>query len=218
MNILPSSRRRFLRNFSLSAAGLWIPGAFADALTLTPKQTEGPFYPVDLPLDTDNDLIILNDTLTPALGSVTHLSGRVTDAKGEPIRNALVEIWQVDHHGVYLHKGSSDHEKRGASFQGFGRFLTGSSGEYYFRTIKPVAYPGRTPHIHFAVKMKGREKWTTQCYIKGEKQNDTDGVIRAIKDEKQRASVIVDFVPIPGLATGELAARFDIVMGFTPAG
>jgi protocatechuate 3,4-dioxygenase beta subunit len=218
MNILPSSRRRFLRNFSLSAAGLWIPGAFADALTLTPKQTEGPFYPVDLPLDTDNDLIILNDTLTPALGSVTHLSGRVTDAKGEPIRNALVEIWQVDHHGVYLHKGSSDHEKRDASFQGFGRFLTGSSGEYYFRTIKPVAYPGRTPHIHYAVKMKGREKWTTQCYIKGEKQNDTDGVIRAIKDEKQRASVIVDFVPIPGLATGELAARFDIVMGFTPAG
>ncbi|QJE96096.1 protocatechuate 3,4-dioxygenase [Luteolibacter luteus] len=218
MNILPSSRRRFLRNFSLSAAGLWVPGAFAEALTLTPKQTEGPFYPVDLPLDTDNDLIILNDGLTPALGSVTHLSGRVTDAKGEPIRNALVEIWQVDHHGVYLHKGSSDHEKRDANFQGFGRFMTGSSGEYYFRTIKPVAYPGRTPHIHFAVKMKGREKWTTQCYIKGEKQNEADGVIKAIKDEKQRASVIVDFAPIPGLATGELAARFDIVMGFTPAG
>lgn len=218
MNIPPSSRRRFLRNFSLSAAGLWVPGAFAEALTLTPKQTEGPFYPVDLPLDTDNDLVILNDSLTPALGSVTHLSGRVTDARGEPIRNALVEIWQVDHHGVYLHKGSSDHEKRDANFQGFGRFMTGSSGEYYFRTIKPVAYPGRTPHIHFAVKMRGREKWTTQCYIKGEKQNDTDGVLKAIKDARQRASVIVDFAPIPGLATGELAARFDIVMGFTPGG
>jgi protocatechuate 3,4-dioxygenase beta subunit len=218
MNILPSSRRRFLRNFSLSAAGLWVPGAFAEALTLTPKQTEGPFYPVDLPLDTDNDLLILNDALTPALGSVTHLSGRVTDVKGEPIRNALVEIWQVDHHGVYLHKGSSDHEKRDANFQGFGRFMTGSTGEYYFRTIKPVRYPGRTPHIHFAVKMKGQKKWTTQCYIKGEPQNDTDGVIRGIKDEKQRSSVIVDFAPIPGLATGELAARFDIVMGFTPAG
>ena len=214
---LPSSRRRFLSHFTLGAAGLWVPGAFAEALTLTPKQTEGPFYPVDLPLDTDNDLIILNDGLTPALGSVTHLSGKVTDAKGNPIRNALVEIWQVDHHGVYLHKGSSDGEKRDANFQGFGRFMTGSSGEYYFRTIKPIPYPGRTPHIHFAVKMKGREKWTTQCYIKGEPQNEKDGVLRAIKDEKQRASVIVDFAPLPGVKTGELAARFDIIMGFTPA-
>ena len=216
MTILPSSRRRFLQNFTLGAAGLWVPGAFAEALSLTPKQTEGPFYPVDLPLDTDNDLIVLNDGLTPSLGSVTHLSGRVTDAKGDPIRNALVEIWQVDQHGVYLHKGSAGADKRDKNFQGFGRFLTGSTGEYYFRTIKPVAYPGRAPHIHVAVKMKGREKWTTQCYIKGEKQNETDGVIRRIEDEKQRASVIIDFAPLPGVKTGELAARFDIVMGFTP--
>lgn len=217
MIILPSSRRRFLRNFSIGAAGLWVPGAFAEALLLTPKQTEGPFYPVSLPLDTDNDLIILNDSLTPALGEITHLSGRVTDVKGEPIRDALVEIWQVDHEGVYLHKGSDGAEKRDKNFQGFGRFLTGSTGEYYFRTIKPVRYPGRTPHIHFAVKMKGREKWTTQCYIKGEKQNESDGVLQGIDDEKQRASVIVDFTPLPGVKTGELAARFDIVMGFTPA-
>lgn len=219
MNLLPSSRRRFLQNFTLGAAGLWVPGAFAEALSLTPKQTEGPFYPVDLPLDTDNDLIVLNDGLPPALGSVTHLSGRVTDAKGDPIRNALVEIWQVDQNGVYLHKGSAGadkRDKRDKNFQGFGRFLTGSTGEYYFRTIKPVAYPGRAPHIHVAVKMKGREKWTTQCYIKGEKQNETDFVIRGIKDERQRASVIVDFAPLPGSKAGELAARFDIVMGFTP--
>ena len=211
------SRRRLLKNFTLGAAGLWVPGAFAEALALTPKQTEGPFYPVDLPLDTDNDLIVLNDALTPALGNITHLTGRVTDVKGEPIRNALVEIWQCDHNGVYLHKGSDGGDKRDKNFQGFGRFLTGSTGEYYFRTIKPVSYPGRTPHIHFAVKMKGREKWTTQCYIKGEKQNDRDMVLQGIKDETQRASVIVDFLPLPGAKTGELAARFDIVMGFTPA-
>jgi protocatechuate 3,4-dioxygenase beta subunit len=211
------NRRRLLRNFTLGAAGLWVPGAFAEAFTLTPKQTEGPFYPVDLPLDTDNDLIVLNDGLTPALGNITHLTGRVTDAKGEPIRNALVEIWQCDQNGVYLHKGSDGGDKRDKNFQGFGRFMTGSTGEYYFRTIKPVPYPGRTPHIHFAVKMKGREKWTTQCYIKGEKQNDTDGVLRGIKDEKQRASVIVDFLPLPDVKTGELAARFDIIMGYTPA-
>jgi len=211
------NRRRLLKNFTLGAAGLWVPGAFAEALMLTPKQTEGPFYPVDLPLDTDNDLIILNDGLTPALGNITHLTGRVTDVKGEPIRNALVEIWQCDQNGVYLHKGSDGGDKRDKNFQGFGRFLTGSTGEYYFRTIKPVAYPGRTPHIHFAIKMKGHEKWTTQCYIKGEKQNDRDMVLQGIKDETQRASVIVDFLPLPDVKTGELAARFDIVMGYTPA-
>lgn len=216
MQIPHPSRRRFVRNFTLGAAGLWIPGAFAEALTQTPKQTEGPFYPVDLPLDTDNDLIIINDLLKPSLGEVTHISGRVLGPTGDPIRNALVEIWQVDHHGVYLHKGSSGAEKRDANFQGFGRFLTGTSGEYYFRTIKPVSYPGRTPHIHVAVKLKGREKWTTQLYIKGEPQNEKDGLLRRVQDAKQRDAIIRDFTPVPGSKAGELAVNFDIVMGFTP--
>jgi len=210
------SRRNFVRNFTIGAAGLWIPGAFAEALTQTPKQTEGPFYPADLPLDTDNDLIIVNDNLKPSLGEITHLSGRILDPTGSPIRNALVEIWQVDHSGVYLHKGSSGAEKRDTNFQGFGRFLTGTTGEYYFRTIKPVSYPGRTPHIHFAVKLKGREKWTTQLYIKGEEKNEKDGLLSRVKEVKLRDAIIRDFTPIPDSKAGELAANFDIVMGFTP--
>ena len=117
-----------------------------------PQQTEGPFYPDKLPLDTDNDLLIINDAITPAVGEVTHLSGRILDAKGDPVRNAVVEIWQGDNNGAYLHTGTSNGDKRDTNFQGFGRFLTGSTGEYYFRTIKPVPYPGRTPHIHFKVK------------------------------------------------------------------
>ena len=206
-----------MRNFVAGAAGLWVPGAFAEALSLTPPQTEGPFYPVDLPLDTDNDLIIINDSTNPSLGEITHLSGRVLDEKGAPIRNAMVEIWQADQNGVYLHKESDSAEKRDKNFQGFGKFLTGSAGEYYFRTIKPVKYPGRAPHIHFAVKMKGREKWTTQLYVKGESQNEKDFVIRNIKDAAQRDSVIREFAPVPGSKIGELAVTFDIVMGFTPA-
>ena len=149
-------------------------------------------------------------------GEVTWLNGRILDSKGDPIRNAVVEIWQCDAKGVYLHRGSSDAEKRDAHFQGFGRFVTGSSGEYLFRTIKPVPYPGRTPHIHFAVKMKGRDKFTTQCYIKGEPQNERDGVLRGISDQKTRESVIVPFAPLPGSRVGELTAKFDIVMGYTP--
>jgi protocatechuate 3,4-dioxygenase beta subunit len=191
-------------------------GAFAEELVRTPRQTEGPFYPDRLPLDTDNDLLIVNDSITPAVGTITHLSGRILDSRGEPVRGALVEIWQVDNNGAYLHTRSSNHAKRDKNFQGFGRFLTGTAGDYYFRTIKPVAYPGRTPHIHFAVKIKGAEKFTTQCYIKGEPRNKRDGIFSSIRDPKARAAVLVDFAPVAGSRIGEVAARFDIVLGFTP--
>ena len=213
--VASQDRRGFLLRLGVGGALFAVPGAFAEELFRTPKQTEGPFYPDHLPLDTDNDLIIVNDNITPAVGEITHLNGRILDARGQPIRNALVEIWQVDNNGVYLHSKDT-HAVREKNFQGFGRFLTGSSGEYYFRTIKPVLYPGRTRHIHFAIKMKGHEKWTTQCYVKGEPQNERDGVYKGIKDPKARDSVTVDFAPVNGSRVGELAAKFDIVMGFTP--
>ena len=221
MNPLATSRRAFLRTTATSITGLtlgafWsVPGAFAEALQLTPQQTEGPFYPDHLPLDTDNDLIIVNDNITPAIGDITHLSGKLLDSRGDPIRNALIEIWQVDGNGVYLHSRSAG-EKRDANFQGFGRFLTGSTGEYYFRTVKPVPYPGRTPHIHFKVKQSGEREFTTQCYIKGHPQNERDGIYRGIRDTKARESVTVDFKPLKDVNTGELEARFDIVLGVTP--
>ena len=212
---LGHDRRQFIRGLSLAAAFFTVPGAFAEELVRTPQQTEGPFYPDHLPLDTDNDLIIVNDGTTPAVGEITHLSGRILDSRGEPLRHALVEIWQVDGHGVYLH--SKDvHAVRDKNFQGFGRFLTGSTGEYYFRTLKPVPYPGRTPHIHFALKTKGREKWTTQCYIKGFSGNEKDGVYKGIQDPKARAAVTIDFIPVKSSRIGELAAKFNIVTGFTP--
>jgi len=219
--LLPSaaaaSRRGFLRQIGLSAALLAVPGAFAEELTRTPRQTEGPFYPDKLPLDTDNDLIIVNDNLTPALGEVTWVSGRVLDSRGDPIRNALVEIWQCDANGVYIHTGNfGGQSNKDKNFQGFGRFLTGSTGEYVFRTIKPVPYPGRTPHIHYKVKRNGKELLTTQCYVKGNPSNERDGVWRGIGDETARASVTVDFAPLKGSRVGELAARFDIVLGVTP--
>src|ERR1051326_3324283 len=160
---LPQDRRSFLKCAGLSVALFAVPGVFAEELLRTPRQTEGPFYPDKLPLDTDNDLIIVNDSLTPAVGQVTLLSGRILTEQGSPIRNATVEIWQVDNNGIYLHSGSPELSRRDKNFQGFGRFLTGSSGEYQFRTIKPVAYGGRAPHIHFAIKIRGQDNFTTQC-------------------------------------------------------
>ena len=214
------TRRHFLNSFAVASVGIAFlrPGAFADELTQTPMQTEGPFYPNKMPLDTDNDLLIINDSITPAVGAVTYLSGRILDRRGEPIRSAMVEIWQADNNGAYIHTGSGNREKRDTNFQGFGRFLTGSNGEYYFRTIKPVPYSGRAPHIHFAVKTKGREKFTTQCYIKGDAENDKDSIFRSLRDAKARNSLLVDFSPIKDSRVGELAARFDIVLGFTPEG
>jgi len=216
-NLVPG-RRAFLSTLTLGAAAFAVPGAFAEELTRTAEQMEGPFYPDKLPLDTDNDLLVINDALTPAVGAITHLTGRVLDAKGNPVRNAVVEIWQVDGRGVYLHSGSGNREKRDANFQGFGRFTTATAGEYYFRTIKPVPYPGRTPHIHFKVKKAGKELLTTQCYIKGEAGNARDLVFRALRDPKARDTLLVDFAPLKGSRLGELTARFDIVLGLTPEG
>lgn len=210
------SRRGFLGSVAFGAAALAAPGAFAEELLRTPRQTEGPFYPNRLPLDTDNDLLVINEGLTAAVGEITHLGGRILGANGQPIRNALVEIWQVDNHGAYLHTESGNADKRDKNFQGFGRFLTGSSGEYYFRTIKPVAYPGRTPHIHVAVRVPKQEAFTTQCYIKGDPRNQRDGVFMSVRDPKLRDLLAVDFAPVKNSRVGELAAKFDIVLGVTP--
>jgi protocatechuate 3,4-dioxygenase beta subunit len=212
------SRRHFVGSgLALGAAAFTVRGAFAEELARTPRLTEGPFYPDKLPLDTDNDLIIVNDSLTPAVGEVTHLSGRILSASGEPVRNALVEIWQVDHKGVYLHTADSGRRQRDTNFQGYGRFLTGSTGEYYFRTIKPVPYTGRTPHVHVKVRgAGGRELLTTQIFVNGHPQNAGDGVLGGVRDAFDRELLLVDFKPVPGSKVGELSARFDIVLGRTP--
>src|SRR5713226_2633103 len=102
------TRRGWLRgSLALGAMAFLTPGAFAEELARTPRLTEGPFFPDKLPLDTDNDLLIVNNSITPAVGEITHLTGRVLGGSGEPIRDAVVEIWQVDNRGVYLHTADS---------------------------------------------------------------------------------------------------------------
>jgi protocatechuate 3,4-dioxygenase, beta subunit len=212
-----SSRRGFIRQLGFTAAFFSVPGLFAEELTRkTPWVEEGPFYPPRLPLDTDNDLVIVNDSTTPAVGQVAHISGRLMDTKGDPIRNATIELWEADSRGVYL-ADQGNRSRFDAHFQGFGRFLTGSTGEYYFRTIKPVSYSGRpAPHVHFKVKKQGRQPYTTQLFVKGDPGNERDRIWRRIGDEPTQALVTVDFVPIRQSRVGELAARFDIVLGATP--
>ena len=216
MLVIGNKRRAFIKNSLSVSSLLCVPVLMAEALSLTPYQTEGPFYPDKMPLDTDNDLIILNDSLTPAVGTVAYLSGKVTDIKGNPLRNTLVEIWQVDNNGVYLHTRGGSRAKLDSNFQGYGRFLTDSKGNYFFRTLKPSPYSGRTPHIHMAVSAKGEKKFTTQCYIKGEPRNQKDFILKRVKDQKARESLIVPFKKVNGSRKGEVAAKFDIVLGWTP--
>jgi protocatechuate 3,4-dioxygenase beta subunit len=211
------SRRLFLKQLALaSAISGSARGLFAEELSLTPQMTEGPFYPDKMPLDTDNDLLVINDSITPAVGEITHLTGRILSAAGEPIRNAFVEIWQVDNNAVYLHTADRTGKSPDQNFQGYGRFMTDSKGNYYFRTVKPVPYPGRTPHIHFAVSKNGHRLWTTQLFVTGHEGNARDGIFQRIGDPKLQALVSSEFKPIPDSKIGELAASFDIIVGVTP--
>jgi protocatechuate 3,4-dioxygenase beta subunit len=184
----------------------------ASPLVVTPGQTEGPFYPLSLPADMDNDLVRVKGQAAQAVGTVTHVSGRILDRKGEPVRGAIVEIWQCDARGIYNHPGDSGQRRRDAAFQGYGRVETDAGGRYTFRTIRPVAYPGRTPHIHFKVHAPGVGRLTTQMYVNGERQNPTDGVLNGIRDRKARESLIVALTEAGDIEPGALKGTFDIVL------
>jgi protocatechuate 3,4-dioxygenase, beta subunit len=211
------TRRQLLMAGSLGAAAWLVPGVYADELARTPSMTEGPFYPDRLPLDTDNDLVIVGNSTTPAVGEITHLTGRVLSQNGSALNNIVVEIWQVDGNGAYLHTGTSNANRRDRNFQGFGRFTTNQRGEYRFRTVKPVAYPGRCPHIHFKIKRGDRELLVTQLFIAGDASNARDGIYRGAGGIVERELVTVDFRRIPDTRTPECRANFDIVLGVTPA-
>ena len=205
-----AARRRLLRGVLGAAALAGVPwGASAQTRVPTPRQTEGPFYPEQFPEDDDNDLVAVKGRSGIARGEMLLLAGTVTDLDGKPLGAARVEIWQCDAGGRYHHSGDSTGAPPDPNFQGWGRFTTGADGEYRFRTIRPVPYPGRAPHIHF--KVSGREipGLVTQMYVDGEPGNVRDGLYRSL-DARGRAAVTVRLDKTPdGKA---LAARFDIVL------
>jgi protocatechuate 3,4-dioxygenase beta subunit len=207
----PAITRRRLMASAASAAAVVAAGRALAALAPTPRQTTGPFYPLTKPLDSDADLVTVKGRPGPAQGTVTHVIGRVLDPEGRPVRGAFVEIWQCDAFGAYHHP--RDGGGRDPDFQGYGRTDAGDDGAYRFRTIRPVPYPGRTPHIHFAVTARGFSALTTQMYVAGEPGNDGDFVLRRIVDPEARAAVIVPLQPARDVETGALLGVFDIVLG-----
>lgn len=206
------TRRRLITSAAALAMAKTMP-AFAAAQVSTPRQTEGPFYPQDWSGDIDNDLVLVKGSAAKALGTVTHVSGRVLTPSGAALPGATVEIWQCDSQGHYLHPADEPwvgRSERDVGFQGRGRMLTGEDGRYTFRTIRPVSYPGRTPHIHFRVAQGDQELLTTQMYVAGEAGNESDGVYTSISDEAARASVTVKLENANGIEDGALAGTFDI--------
>ena len=171
------------RALILAAPSLLVPGAALAALAPTPGASEGPFYPVSLPGDNDADLVRVEGALREAGGEILHLAGRVLDADARPIAGARIEIWQCDANGVYLHPGDRRWAARDTGFQGFGHAKADAAGGFAFRTIVPVPYPGRTPHIHVKVLRGGREVLTTQLYRAGHPQNPSDFLFRRLAPE-----------------------------------
>ncbi len=198
--------RRTVAAALVAAPALWlgVRAQPAPARRPTPSQTEGPFYPVSLPKDSDNDLL-RNGSLDYRSGQPAWVEGTVTDLDGRPLSGAQVEIWQCDERGHYHHPG--DGGRADAAFQGFGRAEVGADGRYRFRTIRPVPYSGRTPHIHVKVKLGPRELLTTQLYVAGDAGNARDFLWRNLS-EPSRAALTVPFER----AADGWQARFPIVV------
>lgn len=212
MNPDPGRRRL------LWTVGAWLlaDGARAAArLEPTPAQTAGPFYPTEPPLDDDNDLTRVRGASGIAQGRSTDLNGRLLDRNGKPIERTRIEIWQCDANGRYHHP-SDRAGGRDANFQGFGHTVTDAEGRYRFRTIRPVPYPGRTPHIHFAVFPEGERPFVTQLYVRGEPLNARDGLFNDIPADR-RELVLANFTPAQG-AGAELMATFNVILDLTPRG
>ena len=205
------NRRKFLILTAGSLAAT-AAGRVQATLTATPRQTAGPFYPRDFPLDSDNDLVQIQGHDQHAQGVICNVMGHVFDREGEPIIDAKVEIWQCNAHGRYHHPDDNSKAPIDEHFQGYGSTPTDASGRYRFRTIKPVAYGGRTPHIHFRITAPSGNELTTQMYIRGYPGNKRDGLFRRLGSEARKQAASAEFVKNPD-DSAELMAQWDVVLG-----
>lgn len=197
-------RRLFLGLLASVPAALWLSKSVAQQkLTSTPPQPEGPFYPREFPKETDADLLHYGGAT--AKGTALELTGRVMRSDGSPLSDAVVEIWQCDAEGDYLYDTASMREAD-PGFQGFGKTVTNSAGNYRFITIRPVPYAGRPPHIHMRVKRNGKTLLTTQMYVNGDGAEKDPFVSRLPDAARKRL-----FAELVKTSNG-FSTNFDIVI------
>jgi protocatechuate 3,4-dioxygenase beta subunit len=152
----PLSRRAFARSVLAAGAFAATRGMAQDAApAITTESPMGPFFPVGYRGEDDFDMTMLKGYTTRALGEVIEVSGRVLDRFGKPMRNAALKVWQANSVGRYAHDNEQNTAPLDPNFQGVANLVTGNSGEWRIRTIKPKFYDTplgvRTPHIHFDV-------------------------------------------------------------------
>lgn len=188
--VVKLSRRKFFifgSSAGISAAG---SAAGAEKLKPTPKQTEGPFYPIQAQKDKDFDLTQVEGKEGVAKGEQVSIIGQVVDTEGNPIEDATVDLWQANAEGKYHHPHDKNPAPKDENFQGWAIVPSGKEGGFKFKTIVPGAYPiskrhKRTPHIHFKVSKRGYVELTTQMYFPDQELNETDVILRRHPKEEQ---------------------------------
>lgn len=184
-------RRRLL---FAAAASLGAP-VLASSPRVLPGMTDGPFYPPSRWraqwIDWDADLTrVMRDGAPVAIARGDHLALglRLVDTDGRPVDGADVEIWQCDALAAYRHPGVAQSAGRfDPGFQGFGAARTDHEGRVAFRTIRPVPYPGRTPHIHVKLRHVAFGETSSQLFVDGDPGNARDFLWRRLDAEAQDA-------------------------------
>ena len=204
-----------MRHFAIGAAAVASASAAkSPTLVATSAQDLGPFYPIIRPADHDADLTRVKGRDGTAAGQPINVIGRIVDQRGNPVRDAQVEIWQCNAAGRYDHPGDrANPASLDPNFQGFARLWTGRDGEFKFRSIKPKDYDTpigrRTPHIHYSIDGHA-ERLVTQMYFPNEPLNDIDFLL---KNANPRQSVIAEAIdPLSGDPQA-LAYRWTVVLG-----
>lgn len=206
---MPQRRRHLAAGVGLAVAWLAWP-ALASSRRVLPAMTEGPFYPVRRPLDDDADLTRVSGQTAAAQGEWLDVHGVVVDANGRLIDGAAVEIWQCDVHGSYRHpRGAGPRVDEG--FQGFGATVSDAQGAFRFRSIRPVVYPGRAPHIHLKVLHPSFGERVSQWFVAGDEGNERDFLFRRLS-AADRAEVEMRLQPAPAGAPVRWLTRRDIVV------
>lgn len=208
------TRRRVLLHAGVGAVAL--ASAMPLAIAATPAQTEGPFFPTRDQADKDQDLTRIEGHAERALGETVEIEGRVLAEGGEPIADALVDVWQANAAGRYAHERDPNPAPLDPNFQGWARLRTDAEGRFRVRTIKPGAYPvddgwSRPPHIHFKVARRGFSELTTQMYFEGEALNAVDRLLQRVP-ESERARLVVAFSAAPGTPEAPRRGQFEIVL------
>jgi protocatechuate 3,4-dioxygenase beta subunit len=188
------------------------------AIPQTVSEVTGPIYGAERVGPRDADLT--RQHAGEPLGERIIVHGRVLDEHGRPVQGALVEIWQANSAGRYVHENDRHDAPLDPNFTGAGRVATDADGAYSFTTVKPGAYPWRNhpnawrpAHIHFSLFGAGFvSRLVTQMYFPGDPLFPFDPIFNSIPDEAARRRLVADFDIEATRPEWALGYRFDIVL------